>query len=84
MDTLGAWLGGIVLGCVGPFWLGEFRWVDIKDLAPTPNGQRELLYTSVLYLNVPVSMRTAVAILYLPGSCAVSYTHLTLPTNREV
>ena len=73
--TLGAWLAGALLGLAGAVAQGLFR---------NPLADPYLLGSAS-----GASLGVAVALLMFGGSAAstqwaVSYTHLTLPTNREV
>ena len=65
------------------FYTNITRWGNHLLLREYVNGQRlnrKIKYSPTLYIKVakPTKYKT------LSGGNAVSYTHLTLPTNREV
>ena len=55
-------------------WNLENRFTGWKDINLTPNGIKEAQWSADKILNESLSI----------NSIPVSYTHLTLPTNREV
>ena len=46
--------------------------------------KRSLIWNYILFLGPTILLFTAIEIIPLLMGIAVSYTHLTLPTNREV
>ena len=76
-----AWPSGVrtaPLWGMSPAAIGAF-WIATGIIRPRPSRFRDPVHGSPIAV-----IRTAVAVLAMSGIAAVSYTHLTLPTNREV
>ena len=75
------WHVGAIMTCVGGYWFWLFLRVDV--LAEAHPWYR-IIKADLFVLALLACATTGLAWSYFQSSGSVSYTHLTLPTNREV